>query len=115
MSWEKEVQEIHKRRQLASMQGGPSGIDRQHNQGRSTIRERIDMLLDPGSFREQGKMAGSAFLDDDGEVDEFVPANYVLGMGEVEGRRVAVGGVGGPYWVVCGECKWGGVGGEFAL
>ena len=92
MSWEKEVSEIQKRRELASAQGGAAGIGRQHDQGRSTIRERIDLLLDRASFKEQGKMAGSAFLDDDGEVAEFIPANYVLGMGEIDGRRVAVGG-----------------------
>lgn len=92
MSWEREVDEIRKRRALAKAQGGPEGIDRQHNQGRQTVRERIDGLLDPGSFRERGPMAGSAFLDDDGEVERFVPGNYVLGLGTVNGQRIAVGG-----------------------
>ena len=92
MSWQKEVDEIHKRRELGRAQGGPAGIDRQHNQGRMTIRERIDALLDPGSFAEHGRMAGAAWLDDDGEVSEFTPANYVIGFGALDGRRVVVGG-----------------------
>ena len=92
MSWQKEVDEIHKRRALAKAQGGPEGISRQHNQGRQTVRERIDALLDPGTFHELGQMAGSAFLDEQGEVESFTPANYVLGLGHVNGRRIAVGG-----------------------
>ncbi|MEM7405342.1 MAG: carboxyl transferase domain-containing protein [Pseudomonadota bacterium] len=92
MSWEPEVEEIRKRRELARQQGGEEGITRQHNYGKLTIRERIDALLDADTFREHGRMAGSAFLDDDGEVESFVPANYVVGLGEIHGRRVAVGG-----------------------
>ena len=61
MSWEKEVREIEKRRALAQAQGGPAGIKRQHDQGRLTVRERIDGLLDAGSFREHGRMAGAAY------------------------------------------------------
>jgi acetyl-CoA carboxylase carboxyltransferase component len=92
MSWEPEVEEIRKRRALARAQGGAEGIERQHSYGKLTIRERIDQLLDPGSFREHGRMAGSAFLDEDGEVESFSPANYVIGLGKIDGRRVAVGG-----------------------
>ena len=92
MSWEKEVREIEKRRALAQAQGGPAGIKRQHDQGRLTVRERIDGLLDAGSFREHGRMAGAAYLDDAGEVIEFSPANYVVGFGCIDGRRVVVGG-----------------------
>ena len=92
MSWEKEVREIAKRRELARAQGGADAIDRQHRQGKLTVRERVDGLLDPGSFREHGAMAGSAYLDDDGEVLEFSPANYAVGVGSIDGRRVAVGG-----------------------
>ena len=92
MSWEKEVREIHKRRGLARAQGGPEGVSRQHNYGKLTVRERIDQILDPGTFREHGRMAGAAFLDEHGEVESFTPANYVVGFGQIDGRRVAVGG-----------------------
>ena len=92
MSWEKEVAQIHKRRELAAAQGGDEGISRQHNYGKLTVRERIDGIVDAGSFREHGRMAGSAYLDEAGDVESFVPANYVIGLGTVNGRRVAIGG-----------------------
>ena len=92
MSWEPEVDEIRKRRELARAQGGAEGIDRQHSYGKLTIRERIERVLEPGSFREHGQMTGSAFLDEDGEVESFTPANYVIALGKIDGRRVAVGG-----------------------
>jgi acetyl-CoA carboxylase carboxyltransferase component len=92
MSWQDLVEKIAKRRELARGQGGPEGIAKQHRDGRLTVRERIDALLDEHSFREHGRMAGGAVLDDDREVVEFTPANYVVGFGKIAGRRVVVGG-----------------------
>ena len=92
MSWETEVGEIERRRHLARQQGGPEGIARQHAKGRLTIRERIGELLDEGSFREQGKATAIPDYDENDELTGFVPANYVVGFGRVEGRRVVVGG-----------------------
>ncbi len=92
MSWESEADEIRRRRELAQVQGGESGISKQHSQGRLTIRERIDALLDPGSFEEQGLATAVPDYDDEGRIREFVPANYVLGFGKIDGRRIAVGG-----------------------
>ncbi|MFK7914700.1 MAG: acyl-CoA carboxylase subunit beta [Pseudomonadales bacterium] len=93
MSWEREVQEITERRRLAKVQGGAEGIARQHTAGRLTIRERIDALLDTDSFEEQGQATASPDYDDAGEpTGSYTPANYVLGFGKIEQRRVAVGG-----------------------
>ncbi|MCX2979450.1 propionyl-CoA carboxylase [Halieaceae bacterium IMCC14734] len=92
MSWQKEVDEINKRRRLARALGGPEAIARHHELGKLTLRERIAALLDENSFREQGAMAGAATLDDDGEVANFDPANYILGAGAINGRPVVVGG-----------------------
>jgi acetyl-CoA carboxylase carboxyltransferase component len=92
MSWQAEVEEINKRRGLAKAQGGPESIGRHHGLGKLTLRERFDALLDEGSFRETGKMAGGATLDDAGEVASFDPANYLLGAGEINARTVVVGG-----------------------
>ncbi len=92
MSWETEVREIERRRHLARQQGGPDGIARQHAKGRLTIRERIGELLDDGSFREHGKATAIPDYDENDELAGYVPANYVVGFGEVEGRRVVVGG-----------------------
>jgi len=92
VSWEEEVEELRRRRVLGRAQGGEAGIAKQHAQGRLTIRERIDALLDPGSFREQGQSTAAPEYDEGGRVSGFVPANYVVGLGAIDGRRVAVGG-----------------------
>lgn len=92
MSWEKEVEEIRKRRELAKTMGGEEGIARQHSYGKLTIRERIDLIADENSFKETAPMAGAPIYDDDGNMIGYEPANYVIGLANVGGRRVAVGG-----------------------
>ncbi len=92
MTWEAEAEEIRRRREYARAQGGPAGIERQHGQGRLTVRERIQRVLDAGSFREFGRATATPETDEQGQPDGYTPANYVLGFGAVEGRRVVVGG-----------------------
>lgn len=92
MSWEKEVEEIHLRRKLAKQQGGVEAVNRQHEKGRLTIRERIGELADEGTFREAGEGAGVPEFAEDGSLKDFQPANYVLGLAKVGGRRVVIGG-----------------------
>ncbi|MCZ6524295.1 MAG: propionyl-CoA carboxylase, partial [Alphaproteobacteria bacterium] len=92
MAWEKELEEIAERAARAKAQGGPEGVGRQHAKGRLTIRERIEALGDPGSFRELGVGAGGAELDEDGKLASFTPGNFVLGFTEIDGRRCVVGG-----------------------
>jgi len=92
MSWKREVEGIEKRRELAREHGGAEAVQVHHQKGRLTIRERIDALIDPGSFREQGPIAGHSEVDANGEIQSFTPANYVLGVGDVDGRPCVVGG-----------------------
>ena len=92
MSWEKEAEEIRKRRTLARQQGGAEAVKRQHEKGRLTIRERIEKLTDKDSFREIGEGAGVPHFDEAGNLIGFEPGNYILGFAKVNGRRVAVGG-----------------------
>jgi len=92
MSWEAEVKELERRRYLAKQQGGTEGIAKQHAKGRLTIRERIDAVLDADSFREHGRATASPVYDENDEVVEYAPANYVVGFGKIEQRRVVVGG-----------------------
>lgn len=92
MSWEKEAKEIHERRVLAKQQGGEASVARQHGKGVSTIRERIDQVLDSRTFREHGEAAGEAQYDDDGNIVGFTPSNYVVGIGKIDERPVVVGG-----------------------
>ena len=92
MSWHKESLEIELRRELSKQQGGREAIELHHTKGRLTIRERIDGLLAGGSFEEHGLGAGFAEKDDDGSIKSFTPANYVVGFGEINGRRTVLGG-----------------------
>ena len=92
MSWEKETEELTQKRELAQAQGGEEGVARQHAKGFLTVRERIDTMLDGGSFEELGGASGDASRDDEGRLTEFTPANYVLGFGMVGGRRCVIGG-----------------------
>jgi acetyl/propionyl-CoA carboxylase alpha subunit/acetyl-CoA carboxylase carboxyltransferase component len=66
------------------------GVVRQRSRGKLTCRERIAILLDAGSFREVGSLAGFADYDEDGKVVGFTPANHIGGWGKIEGRTVVV-------------------------
>lgn len=92
MSWQKEVDELRARQRLAQRMGGEEKVKRQHDNKRLTVRERIDALLDPGSFHEIGSIAGKATYDENGQVAEFLPANFVMGRGKIDSRPVVVGG-----------------------
>ena len=91
MSWQTEVDEIKRREELAKQMGGEANVARQHANGRLTVRERIERLLDPGSFHETGALAGKAVYEN-GELVAFTPSNFVCGSGRIDGRRVIVGG-----------------------
>lgn len=72
--------------------GGEANIKRQHDAGRLTVRERIEKLLDPGSFHEIGSLTGRATYDDNSQLTAFTPSNFVVGTGRIDSRRVVVGG-----------------------
>jgi len=80
MSWKKETVEINKRRKLAKAQGGKEAIKIQHDKGRLTLRERIELLLDKGTFQEQGEIAGGVETDSEGKLESVTPANFILGF-----------------------------------
>ncbi len=92
MTWSKEIDEIHARRRHAKAMGGAEAVARQHEKGRLTIRERIDALVDPDSFREMGSLAGAPRTDENGRLVGYDPANYVVGLAKINDRPVAVGG-----------------------
>jgi len=92
MTWEPEIEELRRREALARQMGGEDKVKRQRDGGKLTVRERIDKLLDPGSFHEIGATAGKARYDETGNLADFMPANFVFGRGRIEGRPVVVGG-----------------------
>ena len=72
--------------------GGVEKVRRQHDQGRLTVRERIDGLIDRGSFHEIGAVAGVGEYDAQGELTQVTPAKCVFGRGRIDGRTVVVVG-----------------------
>ncbi|MDP6565881.1 MAG: carboxyl transferase domain-containing protein [Alphaproteobacteria bacterium] len=92
MSWKPEIEELRQREAMARRMGGPEKIKRQHDGGKLTVRERIDGLLDDGTFHEVGAIAGRAAYDDDGNLVDLSPTNFVCGRGRIDGRPVVVGG-----------------------
>ena len=90
MSWEPEIRELERRRELAEGRGGPEGIERQRKRGKLLVNERIDGIADPGSFREFGGLIGSAAYDDAGELAGFTPKGSIEGFCKVEGRKIVV-------------------------
>ena len=92
MSWKPELEEIARRSELAQRMGGEERIARARAAGRQTVRERVDQLLDSGSFHETGVLAGRPKYDDDGRLIDLTPSNFVCGRGRIEGRPVVVGG-----------------------
>jgi acetyl-CoA carboxylase carboxyltransferase component len=92
MTWQPEIDDIHRRRAWAEACGGADAVARHHAAGKLTVRERIERLLDAGSFREVGKLAGKSKYDAAGNLAGFEPAPYVMGLGNIDGRPVAIGG-----------------------
>ena len=74
MTWEPEVEEIHRRLALAEQMGGAEGVERQRKRGKLTVRERVALLADPGTFRQFGAFKGHATYGENGEIAEFTPA-----------------------------------------
>lgn len=72
--------------------GGVDKVKRQHDQGRLTVRERIDKLIDKGSFHEIGAVSGIGEYDSGGDLTKLTPANCVFGRARVDGRTVVVVG-----------------------
>ena len=104
MTWQPELDELRKRRADAEALGGEESVKRHHEQGRLTVRERIAALLDPGSFQEVGKLTGTAAYDADGRLQKVVPAPYVMGLGKLDGRPIAIGG---EDFTIRGGTSWG--------
>ena len=92
MNWKKETDEIKVRRKLAKKQGGSKAVALQHAKGRLTLRERIEKLIDKGSFQEQGEISGGSETNEKGEIKSLTPANFILGFAKIDGRQVVLGG-----------------------
>jgi acetyl-CoA carboxylase carboxyltransferase component len=92
MTWEPELEELARRRALAAEMGGAEKVEKHRSLGKLPVRERIDLLLDLGSFHEVGGLTGRGTYAEDGTLAALTPANFVMGRGRIDGRAVVVGG-----------------------
>ena len=88
--WQPEIDEIQRRQALAQEMGGADRVARQRARGKLTVRERIAALLDDGSFREWGSLAGEGKYGPNGELTGFRASSCLAGRGTLDGRAVAV-------------------------
>ena len=83
-----ELERLNALEKKADMGGGPKAIERHHQRGKLTARERLDLLFDPDSFVEVNKLAQSQSVDF-GMQEKRVPGDGVVtGCGTIAGRLV---------------------------
>lgn len=89
MKFQDRIEEHEQRTRRAKAMGGEEKLRKRKEQGVLNVRERVDYLLDPGSFRESG-LFGTSYLP---EMRESTPTDgKVTGFGRIAGRRVGVVG-----------------------
>jgi len=81
------IEKLKSMQEASKLGGGQERIDKQHAKGSLTARERIDLLLDPDTFREIGSMASQ---QNPPEGDETLGDGVVTGYGSIDGRTVYV-------------------------
>ena len=84
------VEDLAERRAKAKLGGGPEKIAKQHARDKLTARERLELLIDPGSWVELGIHAGPNFAFPAGAHVDAPADGVVTGYGRVDGRLVAV-------------------------
>lgn len=90
MNTKKQLDNLMKLRAEAQLGGGQQRIDKQHSMGRMIARERIDMLLDPGTFEEFDMFKTHRCRDFGMEETKFPGDGVVTGYGTIDGRLVYV-------------------------
>ena len=84
------IEDLKKRKDAAMIGGGEKGIEKQHKAGKLTARERIELLLDPGSFFEINLLVKHQCREFGMEKRDIPADGVVTGYGRVDGRTVFV-------------------------
>jgi propionyl-CoA carboxylase beta chain len=84
------LDELHRRQALAEQGGGADRIQQQHKKGKLTARERLDLLLDEGSFTELDRFVTHRSTDFGLDQQVFPGDGVVTGSGRIDGRLVYV-------------------------
>ena len=89
---EQKLETLERMRDRSTHGGGAARIDKQHASGKLTARERLDLLLDPGSFREVDAFVTQRTRDFgmDKAENQFVGDSVVTGWGTIDGRLIYV-------------------------
>src|SRR5271168_4954665 len=90
MDLEQKLAELKKRNQLAEDGGGQRRREKQHTDGKMSARERIDFLLDDGTFEETDKLVTHRCNDFGMAEQKFYGDGFITGYGRIEGRLVYV-------------------------
>src|SRR5579862_7803204 len=90
MDLEQKLEELKKRDCLAEEGGGAQRRERQHKEGKMSARERIEFLLDEGTFEETDKLVTHRSNDFGMAEQKFYGDGFVTGYGRIEGRLVFV-------------------------
>ena len=90
MKLEEKLQELKRRDGLAEAGGGVDRRERQHKAGKMSARERIEFLLDEGTFEETDKLVTHRCTDFGMNEQKFFGDGFVTGYGRIEGRLVFV-------------------------
>jgi acetyl-CoA carboxylase carboxyltransferase component len=104
---EQRLEELERRRHRAAHAGSDEAVQRQHSRGKMTARERIDYLLDTGSFQELDMLARSR-AEGTPEDKRSYTDGVITGFGTVDGRRICLFSqdftvIGGTLGEVSGE------------
>jgi propionyl-CoA carboxylase beta chain len=90
MNLEQKLEELKKRDRLAEEGGGAQRRERQHKEGKMSARERIEFLLDEGTFEETDKLVTHRSNDFGMAEQKFYGDGFITGYGRIEGRLVFV-------------------------
>lgn len=81
---------LAKLRQQASLGGGEKRIARQHDQGKYTARERVERIVEPGSFIEFDRFVSHRCTQFGMENNKYLGDGVITGIGKIDGRQVAI-------------------------
>ncbi len=87
---ESKIKELNEKLELAKLGGGQVRIDKQHEKKKLTARERIEYLMDEGSFEEIGALVTHRTVDFGMQNQKFYGDGVVTGYGTIDGRLVYV-------------------------
>src|SRR5690606_27824274 len=90
MTLDPKIEELRQKREQGRAGGGAERVKRQHESGRNTARERLDILLDPGSLREIDAFVTHRSHDFGLEKQQYLGDSVITGYGTIDGRLVYV-------------------------